>query len=74
VAVFGRVRRQLLSSAVDHYYFLQEDWAALDGEGPQYDAGQTAMSRSPVVSALVLLVEAILAVALFVAGPCIAAR
>jgi hypothetical protein len=32
------------------------------------------MSRSPVVSALVLLVEAILAVALFVAGPCIAAR
>jgi hypothetical protein len=53
---------------VDHYYFPQEDWAALDREGPQYDAGQTAMSRSPVVSALVLLVEASLAVALFVAG------
>jgi hypothetical protein len=32
------------------------------------------MSRSPVVSAFVLLVAAILAVALFVPGPCGAAR
>jgi hypothetical protein len=39
-----------------------------DGEGPQYPAGQTAMSHSPAVSALVRLVAAILAVALFVAG------
>jgi hypothetical protein len=42
--------------------------ATLDGEGPQYAAGQTGMSRSPAVSALVRLVAAILAVALFVAG------